>query len=86
MVFFTDLTHLTLDDQVTCTDLSIIFGVIRLKRLEYFSCKKWRITDLAVRAITDMTSIKYLTTDDCPGVSSYGTEYFRNKTLHRLGS
>jgi len=40
---FKDLVHLSLDDQPSCTDFSVIFGILKLKRLKYFSCKKWKV-------------------------------------------
>jgi hypothetical protein len=42
-VFFVGLVHLNLNDQNLCTDLSILFGIMRLKNLKYFSCVGWKV-------------------------------------------
>ncbi|CAL8095517.1 unnamed protein product [Orchesella dallaii] len=80
------LTHLSLDDQPTCTDFSVIFGVLKLDRLQVFSCKKWKITDVALRALADvLPSLKNVNTDGCANVSKYALEYFNeSRTLKPL--
>ncbi len=45
-----------------------------------------KITDVGVRSITDMSSIKHLITEGCTSVSAIGVQYFNSKTNHRLGS
>ncbi|ODM99187.1 F-box/LRR-repeat protein 7 [Orchesella cincta] len=78
------LTHLSLDDQPACTDFSIIFGVLKLQQLQVLSCKKWKVTDVALRALADiLPSLRIINTDGCVNVSKYALDYFNESRTRK---